>query len=493
MDDCVNDAAKRTKERRGGPRRVITMNNEFFHRDLETLACELPDEVLKYKMCGDIAGAYAAIDRWMERPVAQVMKDRMQMEKRFLSQLPQQYPYTAKQAVEAMQEKVPEFSEKDLERLDQQGLAEWIFLDGEKHYVHNLVRNVLMKDAETKQKAGQDQEDEEKKLLKTTIQSLKQKGILTWLFHLKATLQLKDEVFTPGMKLKAHLPIPAEHFQISDVEILDYSKEPEVQVSIDSEDSMYRSICFEAVLEENKQFFVEYAYTVTAGYHDLSEEDRAASEQVFEKDEQVYELYTKEQYPHIRFTPYLRALAAEIVGEETDPLKKARKIYDYVTTSVKYSLMREYFFMEDIPQYCARNLRGDCGVQALLFITLCRISGVPAKWQSGLYAIPGSVGAHDWAMFYVEPFGWLFADPSFGGSAYQDEDEDRRSFYFGNLDPFRMVANNAFQQTFANPKTYQPIDPYDNQLGEIESEERGFRSYEMTNTKVMLEGYEIEN
>ena len=39
--------------------------------------------------------------------------------------------------------------------------------------------------------------------------------------------------------------------------------------------------------------------------------------------------------------------------------------------------------------------------------------------------------------------------------------------------PLRMVANNAFQQDFAVKKDFMPIDPYDNQTGEIESEEKG--------------------
>ena len=68
--------------------------------------------------------------------------------------------------------------------------------------------------------------------------------------------------------------------------------------------------------------------------------------------------------------------------------------------------MRNYSIQTCIPEYCATNLRGDCGVQALLFITLCRIAGVPAGWESGLYSNPVSLGAHDWAMFYAEPYGW---------------------------------------------------------------------------------------
>ncbi len=46
--------------------------------------------------------------------------------------------------------------------------------------------------------------------------------------------------------------------------------------------------------------------------------------------------------------------------------------------------MPEYFLLDDIAEYCAVNQKGDCGVQALLFITLCRIVGIPARWQSGL-------------------------------------------------------------------------------------------------------------
>lgn len=60
-------------------------------------------------------------------------------------------------------------------------------------------------------------------------------------------------------------------------------------------------------------------------------------------------------------------------------------------------------------------------------------------------------GAHDWAQFYVEPYGWLYADPSFGGGAAREHNEARRLHYFGNLDPYRMVANTQFQGNFDVP------------------------------------------
>jgi hypothetical protein len=108
-----------------------------------------------------------------------------------------------------------------------------------------------------------------------------------------------------------------------------------------------------------------------------------------------------------------------------------------------------------------------------LFITLCRALGVPAKWQSGLYTAPNEIGCHDWAMFYVEPFGWLYADLSMGESFARNNEKILYNHYFGNLDPFRTVTCNDFQKQFEPPKFFMRCDPYDNQCGEAEFEDAG--------------------
>lgn len=114
--------------------------------------------------------------------------------------------------------------------------------------------------------------------------------------------------------------------------------------------------------------------------------------------------------------------------------------------------MREYFTISNISEYAATNLKGDCGVQAILFITLCRIAGIPAKWQSGLYVSTHYTGCHDWAQFYIEPYGWLFADLSFGGGAYRDGDRQRWNHYFGNLDVLEWSQIVRSRQTFSRQK-----------------------------------------
>ncbi len=83
--------------------------------------------------------------------------------------------------------------------------------------------------------------------------------------------------------------------------------------------------------------------------------------------------------------------------------------------------MREYYAIPNISEYCAVNQKGDCGVQALLFITLCRMANIPAEWESGLYVSEFFVGPHDWARFYLPEYGWLYVDVSFGAAHFEGE------------------------------------------------------------------------
>lgn len=463
----------------------------FETKELESLALELPEEIQQYKLAGEFAKAQEAIRKWMEKPIAESLKVRLRYEQYILEELPKEFPYTKEEIIGLFQEKIPDFSDKDLKHIEEENLAEWIYLNGEKHYIHNLLRNICDKDEEVQERLGvHGKLTEDKKLLLAKVREVQEKKTVTERIHLRTSIRLKEEVFQAGMKVKVHLPIPAKWYQTDEIQILDYT--PGKKVTVDDARSRYRAICIEDTLEENRTFFVEYQMKVQTVYIDLWKENEAVSNVALREgtdwkiSEEEQKEFLKEQYPHIRFSPYLKALAKEIVGEEKRPLEIARRIYDYITEYVQYSYMKSYSLIPDIPQYCARNLRGDCGVQALLFITLCRISGIPAGWQSGLYANPAYVGPHDWAMFYVEPYGWLFADPSFGGSAFASGDENRRRFYFGNLDPYRMTANHEFQQEFSVKKKFMPIDPYDNQSGEMESETRGFSSYEVETKKIFL-------
>ena len=60
--------------------------------------------------------------------------------------------------------------------------------------------------------------------------------------------------------------------------------------------------------------------------------------------------------------------------EEQDPLKEARRIYDYITTHVMYSFV-ELFYLTDIPQYAASSHEGRLRrTGAFIYHPVCRVA-----------------------------------------------------------------------------------------------------------------------
>ena len=74
---------------------------------------------------------------------------------------------------------------------------------------------------------------------------------------------------------------------------------------------------------------------------------------------------------------------------------------------------------------------------------------------------------HDWSEIYVEPWGWLPADASYGVQKKSD-DPRVRDFFCGHMDPYRMIVNLDYSQPFQPPKASYRSEPTDFQRGEVE-------------------------
>lgn len=442
----------------------------------------LPDDILRRKTCGDFDGAIRLIDRKLEdEETPEFLRRSLTAQREIIRRLPLDYPLTKREAVELVRRHIPDFTEAEFERFVSEGRIGWIYIHGEPHYFNRFYASLCKTDAEFARRASNNPEspapDEQSgnALQDATIQKMRTQGGLSLRFRCRESLRLKESVYRPGMKIRAYLPVPCACATQSEIHIERISPEP---VKISPETAPQRVVFWEEAMEENHPFTVEFSYDQNCPYVDLEKRKPDAVQPAF---------YMEEQPPQILFTPYIRALVRELSANTENPLETARHFYDFITTNVKYSFMRAYFGLENIAENCARNLVGDCGVQALLFITLCRCAGIPARFQGGWRAEPCFCGAHDWAQFYIAPFGWLFADPSFGGAAFRNGSEDRRKYYFGNLDPYRMVSNTEFEAAFDVPKDQWRADPYDNQSGEMETETRGLLSGEYDSVKKVLE------
>lgn len=443
--------------------------------DLKYLKVNLPEDILKLKCSGNFEGAQKLIDLRLEKQIPAAMRKRLEIEKEIITVIKGEYPYSFEQALKIMQDNIKDFTEEELEELQENSQADWILVDGKVKFNDSFYGSILKTrtdiEARLKNKVPY---DDKGKFLNDNIKDTKENGSASYFIRMKTSVKIKNPGDKLGETIRVHMPLPIE-CQQSDIKII--STAPEVKY-LSSVDYPQRTAYFETKLEGPQEFSVEYSFKSTLSYNN--------PDPLLVSEEQP-KFFTEEQEPHIMFTPYIRELAKEIVGDETNPLIKARKIYDYITQNVRYSYMRAYSTIINIPEYAALNLKGDCGVQGLLFITLSRCVGIPARWQSGLQVTPQHIGPHDWAQFYVEPFGWLFADPSFGGGALRNNNTEKWNFYFGNLDPFRMVANSEFQHEFDPPKKYWRHDPYDNQVGECEYEDRALRRGEFKVEYQLLE------
>lgn len=431
--------------------------------NVKCLNTKLPEDILKLEAFGDFRGALRVIDMRLEGNIPGILKERLEFEKVRIERLKGEYIYTIEEAVSLACGKIKDFSRDKLLRMKDEGYADWAYVDGVCKFHHRFLDNIIKTYPDVKGSLIGDEDSGEKqnRLLDDTIGEIIKDGSKRYYIRIKAGVKLNKEASFIGDTVRVYVPIPASCAQIRNIRILGCSPEASF---ISPEDYPQRTVYFEKKATGEDEFTVEYSYENYVEYKKLDISKVSKSQPSFD---------TEEIPPHIMFTPYLKGLAGEIAGEEKNKLCIARKFYDFITTRVKYSFVREYCTIGNIPEYAALNLKGDCGVQALLFITLCRIAGIPARWQSGLYVNPYTIGCHDWAQFYIEPYGWLFADPSFGRSAYRNGNTKRWNYYFGSIDPFRMAANSKFQYCLLPEKKYLRADPYDNQRGEVEYNDRG--------------------
>lgn len=450
---------------------------------LKFMRCGIPEDILRRKMHGDYEGAIRLIDRRLQDfSLPEAVRGSLLVQRKICQELPGEFPYTREDALAIIRKDIPDFTDAEFdEQVDRRNIR-WIYVNGEERYFNRFYSSMCKAVPEISsrtqlQVGGMESLSSAAKtanLRDVTIRKMKENGSLSTRIRIRATVRLKDECFTPGMFVRVHLPVAAACDQQSDIRI--EKVWPNTGV-VAPEDAGQRTVCWEETLLKNHEFAVEYSYLHTAKYKDAYNGTGISG---------TYDFDVQEQEPHIVFTPYIKALCAELTQGITDPLLKARAFYDYITKNMYYTFMPNYMVQENFAENCGLSQTGDCGILALLFLTLCRCAGIPAQWQSGLAVEPDFIGGHDWVRFYVEPYGWIFVDASYGVSSTRAENEERRQFYFGNLDPYRMVANRAFQENFTVPKQQWRADPYDNQLGEIETSDRGFHLDEYIRTKTIL-------
>ncbi|HEX8815601.1 MAG TPA: transglutaminase-like domain-containing protein [Terriglobales bacterium] len=130
-------------------------------------------------------------------------------------------------------------------------------------------------------------------------------------------------------------------------------------------------------------------------------------------------------------------LAKQVTQGRTQPLDKARAIYDYVFTTMRYDKTGTGWGRGDVLYACDAK-KGNCTDFHSLFIAMARSQGIPARFEIG-FPLPADkhsgeiAGYHCWSDFYIDGKGWIPVDIS---EAWKHP--DKRDYFFGSHDVNRV-------------------------------------------------------
>jgi hypothetical protein len=381
------------------------------------------------------------------------------------------FSVTEEQVIAQIEKRTGLFTREDKAVWEKKGWLEWKMINGERMYFQRAVSNLMLL------KEFYEQKDESLRAaamdpnmifrLKHTEEAYKASDnqantVLPVNMKITYTITVHPDALPEGEKIRCWMPWPKEnHPRQQKVELLSTSGK-EYIIAPDS--AIHRTIYMEEVSKKGVPaiFQVSFRYQSSAQYFNLS----ALKILPYDKTSDLYKKYTSEQLPHICFTDNIRRLADSITSPDDNPEVIVRKIYYWFKNNIPWTGALEYSTIPDIPEYVYQNMRGDCGQQTFLFISLLRYKGVPVRWQSGWMVPPANKNLHDWCEVFYEGIGWVPADISY--DLQQSKINAVKEFYLSGIDSYRLIVNDGVSGPLYPAKQYMRSEPFDFQRGEAE-------------------------
>ena len=119
--------------------------------------------------------------------------------------------------------------------------------------------------------------------------------------------------------------------------------------------------------------------------------------------------YTRDGDKYRLSDPYIRELALEIAGGETNPYWIVRRVYEYLADHLEYNL-KPVGGWNPAPTVLRRGT-ASCSEYSYAMIALCRSLGVPIRYV-GAVSLRGDDASfddvfHRWTEVYLPPYGWI--------------------------------------------------------------------------------------
>jgi transglutaminase-like putative cysteine protease len=225
----------------------------------------------------------------------------------------------------------------------------------------------------------------------------------------------------------------------------------------------------------NALLFAEDAKSARSDYKFAVDYDVVRREHVMLVDGKLASTAHPENIPQLKLARYLQpdrlvpttglpaALAIEHTKAATSPLEKARAIYDYVFTTMRYDKSGTGWGHGDTLWACDSK-RGNCTDFHSVFMSMARSQKIPSRFEIG-FPLPADKhtaeipGYHCWAEFYIDEMGWIPVDIS---EAWKHQ--EKRDYFFGAHDvnrvQFTMGRDLKLNPAQAGPPLNYLVYPY---------------------------------
>jgi transglutaminase-like putative cysteine protease len=168
-----------------------------------------------------------------------------------------------------------------------------------------------------------------------------------------------------------------------------------------------------------------------------------------------------------------KKLAQDIVGDEKNPARQAKKLYDWVLDYVEY-WVKDPATKKASPngesEYCLATKTGNCTDFHSLYASLSRSIGIPTRMVYGSFfqgendPIPNKAtlngkdtdaSYHCWVEVFVRRIGWVPLDVALADLLPTKEQQDS---YFGSLDARRVTWSYGRDLTLAPAQDGGPVN-----------------------------------
>jgi len=380
------------------------------------------------------------------------------------------FQLTKDAAMARVRQQIPDLTPAEFDAWSTAGLLEHMSIDSETRYFNRAPSNLFRLSAAARERRAKQTPFKDGPLERAhehhreVIQAHRTTGkpsVAGRRVRVTQSITVDANAAPAGETIRAWIPYPrSRKGQQEDIRFI--ASTP-AQHTIAPESTLQRTVYFEAPAraDESTKFSITYELTSYAQRWDIDPAKVTRPHLTPELRE-----LASERPPHIVFTPAMREYSKRVVGTETNPYRIALKLFDAVDR-IPWAGAREYSTITNISDYALRAGHADCGQQTLLLMTLLRLNGIPARWQSGWVFSDGEYdNMHDWGWLYLAPYGWVPMDVTFGRLGTEDPSVD--TFYVGSLDAYRLVFNDDYSQPLYPAKQHFRSETVDSQRGEVE-------------------------